>query len=39
MGDYCFITKEGKIAEIDVPITIFKNQEEGYAHYNEHYDI
>lgn len=39
MGDYCFITKEGKIAEIDAPITIFKNQEEGYTHYNEHYDI
>ena len=39
MDDYCFITKEGKIAEIDAQITIFKNQEEGYTHYNEHYDI
>lgn len=39
MEDFCFITKEGKITEIDAPIKIFKDQEEAYDHYNERSDI
>lgn len=35
MEDYCFITKEGKIAGIDAPIlSTFRDQEEAYNHCN-----